>query len=480
MELCVLWTPAIILVFHALQVYGSLPIPILIFEDKIIEDETTKITCTLPYLGSQDVELVIIGNATLFDCIHGRGNYPNVTCTLDVTQEMHEMEFTCEAKFKSQSLPKKMYIQIDPEFTDCPNNLVWVEGEERSFYCKAKGYPPPNVTCTKNNTTYEEGKTFQVMRNMSGEFTCYAKNFDVVKRQITVSVQYKPKILGIQVSPPLHAEGDKVEITCESDGIPEPNYRWRTPSSSDLLFSSDNRTATVQSLKDSDLGQYQCMVENIHGTDTASQALNFAVKPTVLHVTFHPSAQVLEGENVTVTCEANGFPPPVLSWSNPVSDVELSKDNREVRIWGVKKRHVGSYSCTAQNQYGTNTQSQQLSLAVKPKISKIKVQPSSPASEGSNVTLTCVAEGVPPPTYEWVTPTATVQFSTDKSTVYIFNAKKEHSGSYECKVDNKHGVDTQIEKISVKESKGRGDRQEPVIFTILVTLISTHLFYYLC
>lgn len=87
----------------------------------------------------------------------------------------------------------------------------------------------------------------------------------------------KPKVSNIKLNPPLHGEGDKVEITCEAEGVPNPIYSWKTPSS-DLQFSADNRTVTIKSLQTSHLGNYQCIVENKHGTHNGTQKLNLAGK----------------------------------------------------------------------------------------------------------------------------------------------------------------------------------------------------------
>ncbi|KAM5170531.1 peroxidasin homolog [Mantella aurantiaca] len=450
MELCVLWSLANIFLFNALHVDGSLPIPVLHFEDNIIEDEDTKITCTLPCSECPDTKLVIKGNVTMRDCVSVQGIYPNVTCTVEVTREMHEMEFTCEAEFKTQSLPTKMNIQTDPEFTDCPQRLVWLDGQETGFHCKAKGYPQPTVTCQKNNTIYQEGEKFIAKRNMSGEYICRATNFDTVTKPVMVSVEYKPQITqSVKVNPPLRAKGDQVEITCEANGLPIPTYSWNMPSS-DVQLSPDNRTVTIQSLKESHLGNYTCIVQNKHGTNHAQATLEIAVKPKILGFIIAPSPQVLEGDNVTMYCEATGFPTPVLSWGNLKPDMEMSKDKRTVRIFGVKKEHEGPYSCEAKNKYGTDKQTQSLSLGEKPKILQIKVQPSTTVEGGANVTLTCEANGLPSPTFSWNTQAPDVQLSDDKRVLYIRNAKKIHDAVYECKVENKYGSDTQTMKISVK------------------------------
>ncbi|XP_077326332.1 intercellular adhesion molecule 5-like isoform X2 [Lithobates pipiens] len=362
MELCVLWTLANIFVFSVSQVYGSLPIPVLHFEENIIEDEDTLIRCTLPYNDYPDVKLVIKGNATIKDCTPKKGNYPNVTCTVEVTREMHEMEFTCEAEFKTQSLPEKMNIQTGPEFTDCPDKLVWIEGKEHSFYCMATGYPSPTVTCAKNTTTYEVEKKFTAMRNMTGLYTCRARNFDMVKKIVNVSVEYKPKVSSIKLSPPLHGKGDKVEITCEADGVPDPIYSWKTPPS-DLQFSADNQTVTIKSLQTSHLGNYQCIVENKHGTHNGTQKLNFAVKPKIVQIKVQPSTSAAEGANVTLTCIAEGVPPPTFSWETP-TDVQHSADNSVINIWSAKKTHDGNYQCKVENKHGSATMTQKIVVKV--------------------------------------------------------------------------------------------------------------------
>ncbi|XP_068130493.1 intercellular adhesion molecule 5-like [Hyperolius riggenbachi] len=483
MERSVIWILASIAAFNALTVYSTLPVPVIKFQEKIYEDESTDIICTLPYNGTLNATLTVKGNGTVYPCkpSYNKENHTSVTCTVEVTTNMHEMEFTCEAEFKTQSAPQKMHLQTDPEITDCPDKLVWIEGLEYSFHCKAKGYPPPNVTCQKNNaTTYKEGEKVTAKKSMAGEYRCTAMNFDIVSKEVMVSVEYKPKISSITVNPPLHDIRDHVNLTCEADGLPNPTYSWKTPSS-DVQFSPNNQTITIQSLQQEHIGRYECTVQNPHGTDTLEQTLDLAVKPRITRFDVQPASPVLEDTNVTITCEASGFPLPVLKLDTPSPSVETSPNHSIVRIWKVKKIHVGEYRCQAQNKHGTDTQSQQLTLAVKPKINRIKVQPLAPVEDGSNVTLTCIADGVPTPTFSWSTPTANVQYNADKSSINIGRAEKEHDGEYQCKVQNEHGEDTMKQKLLVKASKGsRGQRDEPATFAILTMLLSTCLFYYFC
>ncbi|KAM9313308.1 limbic system-associated membrane protein-like [Gastrophryne carolinensis] len=234
------------------------------------------------------------------------------------------------------------------------------------------------------------------------------------------------------------------------------------------LSVNENQSWTAE---ESDLGR----TEQLWGTKA---------KPKILEITAQPSTQVLEGDNVTLTCEASGFPPPVFGWETPNANVEYSQDRRTVTIWQVKKNNMGQYRCKAENAHGVDTQVLQLTLAVKASVTAIKVKPSNSVEEGANVTLTCQAEGIPPPEYNWETPTPDVTYSSDHVAINIWGATKMHEGVYRCIARNKHGTHNQTTKISVKVSKksdgNRGERREPVFATIFAALNSMILFYYLC
>ncbi|XP_069802501.1 limbic system-associated membrane protein-like isoform X2 [Dendropsophus ebraccatus] len=364
----------LILVFNTYKASADLPSPELHFENNIIEDEDTKITCKIRNPTCLKVTLEIKGNVTLTHCedepadCFTNEHYTTKICTIEVTKEMDQMEFTCEAHFKTQSQPKKMYLQREPEFTDCPEEQVWKEGEENSFHCIATGYPQPNVTCQKKNqkdgTVYRAGERFTTLRSMAGDYTCTAKTFDTTSKFVKVSLQYKPAVRNIIVNPHLHNEGDPVTITCEADGEPPPSYTWKTPSS-DVQFSPDNKTITIQKMASSHLGKYQCTASNTIGSHSLEQELNLAVQPIISNITVKPSMEIPVGSNVTLICDAGGIPPPTLSWIHPKVKVQKSEDQRIINIWNITTNHAGNYSCTAQNKHGTTNRTQQITVSGK-------------------------------------------------------------------------------------------------------------------
>lgn len=275
MEPSALWTVTILAICRVCKVHALLPIPLIILEDKVELNAETKVSCVLPSSDCHclDVELKIITKEKLKNCVSHKGTYANVTCTLDITKEMNGMELSCEAHFRTKSKPYKMNIQTEPEFIDCPKNLVWLEGKETSFHCKTTGYPAPTVTCEKNNTIYKEGEMFTAMRNMSGEYICRATNFDTVTQPVSVSVEYEPTILSIDVLPSMSVlEGSNITLTCEADAVPPPTYSWH-PQTPHVTFHQDNRTIQIKEVTSIHEGFYICIAQNKHGIKTKQQKI---------------------------------------------------------------------------------------------------------------------------------------------------------------------------------------------------------------
>ncbi|XP_069829771.1 intercellular adhesion molecule 5-like [Dendropsophus ebraccatus] len=275
MEVSCVWPLIFITILRLCRVHALLPIPIISMEEKIKIDEETKVTCSLPASECRclEVELRIITEEKLKNCVSHKGNFPNVTCTLEVTKDMHEVELSCEAHFRTKSKPQKLNIQSEPEFTDCPDKLIWIDGQENSFHCKAKGYPPPTVTCVKDSTVYTEGEKFTTHKNMSGDFNCRAANFDVVSKMVTVSVQYEPRISIIIVQPSeAIEEGENLTLSCEADAVPPPSYSWHTPTTQ-LIYDYDNRTIQIKDAKRIHDGYYICIAQNKLGIQMLKQKI---------------------------------------------------------------------------------------------------------------------------------------------------------------------------------------------------------------
>ena len=69
-----------------------------------------------------------------------------------------------------------------------------------------------------------------------------------------------------------------------------------------------------------------------------------------------PSVTFKENQNVTLRCEAAGFPPPVIAWSKNGHAIKEERKRqfkkRNFEIMGIQFEDRGIYTCTAENLLG--------------------------------------------------------------------------------------------------------------------------------
>ena len=67
------------------------------------------------------------------------------------------------------------------------------------------------------------------------------------------------------------------------------------------------------------------------------------------------SLTVQEKQNITITCEADGFPPPMVTWykSDHAIDERKTFQRRELRFSEIKFEDRGIYTCEAENLLGS-------------------------------------------------------------------------------------------------------------------------------
>nr|XP_019566070.1 PREDICTED: cell adhesion molecule-related/down-regulated by oncogenes isoform X2 [Rhinolophus sinicus] len=183
--------------------------------------------------------------------------------------------------------------------------------------------------------------------------------------------------------------GATVQFTCEVHGNPAPNCTWLhnaqpvSPSPRHLTAGTGLKITGV-TIEDS--GLYQCVADNGIGFMQSTGRLEIekdsGLKPVI--VTAPASTKVVEGDFVTLSCNATGVPVPVIRWydrrglitSHP-SQVLRSKSRKShsprpggfdlepvyfvvsragsssLYIQAVTPEHAGKYTCEAASEHGT-------------------------------------------------------------------------------------------------------------------------------
>uniref|UniRef100_A0A8C9XMA2 Ig-like domain-containing protein n=1 Tax=Sander lucioperca TaxID=283035 RepID=A0A8C9XMA2_SANLU len=174
--------------------------------------------------------------------------------------------------------------------------------------------------------------------------------------------------------------------------------------------------------------------------------------PKLPSVSVSPSAEIVEGSSVTLTCSSDANPAANYTWYKE-NQTLLQGPEGSYHFTSISSEDRGNYSCKSENQYGQINSSLFVNVQCKsqdqylwniisppdgPKLPSVSVSPSAEIVEGSSVTLTCSSDANPAANYTWYkenedSPKASGQIFT------ITDFRAEHSGNYYCEAQNRRG-----------------------------------------
>ena len=106
---------------------------------------------------------------------------------------------------------------------------------------------------------------------------------------------------------PVFSQGNNTTLTCSAFGGPNNTFLWEMNGS---IIGNDSML-DVTDIDASSGGNYTCTVSNAAGSDSASTTLYVAP-----YIVTPLEEQILttNGSNVNISCNADGFPTPTVSW----------------------------------------------------------------------------------------------------------------------------------------------------------------------
>jgi len=253
----------------------------------------------------------------------------------------------------------------------------------------------------------------------------------------------------------------------------------------------------LTNLGSTDIGRYQCVVENIFGATYSSKAKitvyvypRFVLTPSDLTVT--------GGGSATLKCSATGVPQPDISWQKDSgSDFPAARERRihvdpetnTYVITDVRAADMGVYTCTANNPAGSISTNISLAVLEKPRFVKPMLDKKTIA--GETAVLECQSSGSPEPRLAWKKnggPLYTTErhfFTANNQLLIIVKAQARDTGRYECEMTNPLGTESQTSFLTVTDGGvGGGDGSFPttgiIIIAVACCMVGTSCVWVLC
>ncbi|XP_068440248.1 immunoglobulin superfamily member 10 [Clinocottus analis] len=295
----------------------------------------------------------------------------------------------------------------------------------------------------------------------------------------------KPKIIGGNAASFTVLSNSDAFLPCEAVGDPQPTITWnRFPSTTGISITAkgmkgkfevlNNGTLLIRKANIKDRGQYFCLAENDHGSDKLIITVSVVAYPSRILEPKMRDIKSHTGNNVEMTCKAEGRPTPMISWilANRTQVRGQNTDTGRVTVSAagtlviqqVSVYDRGHYKCIASNPAGADTATVRLQVVAAPpgiveeKRQQVKV------NVNQILWLPCTGQGSPQPTIHWVLhdgsmvrynrPASDTRISVyGNGTLHIKKVTPKDSGKYECIATSSTGSERMVVTLTVERQE---------------------------
>ncbi|XP_021711599.1 lachesin [Aedes aegypti] len=297
--------------------------------------------------------------------------------------------------------------------------------------CAAQQQAPPTITSISPEQIKDIGEsvTFECDIDNVGKFTV---GWQKTNRERSQNVN------SISLGPTLAVAEDRFKVSVEKEN------------------NTMNYTLTISDIVNTDAGLYECQIQvNSTNKVTATVELQVRHPPLLQDNLMATTVTKAEGENVKLTCSAEGYPRPTISWKREYGAIlpigGQSYTGNELSLSSLVREDRGTYFCIADNGVGKpDSRTINLEVEFAPVISVPR--PKVAQATEYDIELECVVQAFPSPAVSWfkngqqihnggsygITQTGQPDDVTT-STVKIFSVESSHYGDYNCKASNKVG-----------------------------------------
>ncbi|XP_073953751.1 Down syndrome cell adhesion molecule 4 isoform X2 [Choristoneura fumiferana] len=377
-----------------------------------------------------------------------------------------------------------------------------VAGSDLVIKCPVAGYPIESVSWERDGQTLPLNRRQRVFPNGTmiveqtqrgedaGTYTCQAANRQrhAARREVEVQILVQPKILPIQPLTNLLREGMRAAISCQIlEGDLPIAFRWEKngqPVTSSPYAPSGiitrrmdeySSSLVIEHITSLHSGNYTCIASNVAGSERFTVPLTVNVPP---RWRLEPNdVAVAAGHDVTLQCQADGYPKPTITWKKAVGNTpgeykdfmfEGSSrvlDNGSLVFERVTKDSEGHYLCEARNDIGAGL-SKLIFLKVNAPARFPMKSKTVQVTAGEAAHLQCAASGDAPLEVSWRSPHHhTIAHHLDQrytireqvlddglvSELSILQTYRQDTGALTCRASNAYGQDEMLIHLVIQE-----------------------------
>ncbi|OWK57262.1 Hemicentin-1 [Lonchura striata] len=409
------------------------------------------------------------------------------------TQDLDAGDYTCVATNEAGRAAGKITLDVGspPVFTQEPGDESADLGSNVTLPCYVQGYPEPRVTWRRLDGAPLFSRPFVLssssqlrtgalaIQNLwvsdEGTYVCEAENQfgRIQSRPATVTVTgLVTPLIGASPATANVIEGQQLTLPCVLlAGNPIPDRRWIKNNvvlvPNPYVSVRSDGSLHLERVRLQDGGDYTCMASSVAGTSNSTTTVHVFVVPVIQHG--QQIFSTIEGIPVTLPCKASGVPKPSIVWSKK-GEVILPSNARfsagsdgSLYVVSPGGEESGEYVCTATNAAGYATRKVQLTVYVKPRVSRPGDQQGNAHDKpievsviaGEDVTLPCEVRSLPPPIITWakemqlISPFSPRHTFLPSGSMKISETQVSDNGMYICVATNIAGNVTQSVKLSV-------------------------------
>jgi len=328
--------------------------------------------------------------------------------------------YTCRARVPQTGELEERDIVLDvqepPSWVMKPSNVRGIEAEKAELKCQALGRPVPKYTWVDregNDAAEKEGwilnantgtlTAYQLERQDAGEYKCIAENnAGRLEAFAQLIVIIRPKVQEFENQTASFGE-DNAILKCKASGDPLPKILWRKWSMSepyvlggqpdderiiieDQIVEAPDYTEgerkwqeswlTINNVKRTDDGLYECQAVNVGGKFFKSGHLTVEFAPTFEDQQI-TKEWAWDQRTTNLSCLATSIPNATISWW--YRDLEIGREdldkNYDIQGHGplsiltvspLAGKYYGHYECKAENIHGVALHEIQLAQAHEP------------------------------------------------------------------------------------------------------------------